>query len=270
MSNAYRVLRPKQKLVLLDMIRVYRKASSGDKVYPKGGFQYVWEVCEEDVSESAFYRIRQRLVAVGFFSCPAEIQSMRAGAATRFLPSRDWTNFMAKGIEAKKLAERNRSKKKRLSAKQRRLTDHRTSLGDDEISSRVSKRGRSDMLESGRSDTVENESTCSNEADSSRETDVSHMLESGRRTITIPTGQTEADTDIKTKAAKAGAVASEASPRDDSSDIEHLLAEIEQENRRANLQNFWLDEKPDLGVLVALSTDSSPGSTNREVFLAEE
>lgn len=127
-SDAYRVLTPKQKLLLNDMIRIYRKVSRGDNVYVKGGFEYVWEVCEEDVSESAFYHIRQRLVDIGFFEYPADIQTMRAGTARLFVPSRGWSSYKATPDEAKKLAKLNKSKKARIRDKQRRISKFRTSL----------------------------------------------------------------------------------------------------------------------------------------------
>jgi len=131
LGDAYRVLTPKQKLILIDMIRIYRKVSLGDKNYPKDGFEYVWEVCEEDVSESAFYLMRQRLVDLGFFDYPPEIQRMRAGTARRFLPSREWAGYKATPSESKVLAGRNKAKKTRIEDKQRRLAEFRASMGDD-------------------------------------------------------------------------------------------------------------------------------------------
>lgn len=41
--------------------------------------------------------------------------------------------------------------------------------------------------------------------------------------------------------------------------IDELLAEIEVENRRANLQAVWPGEKPDLHVLLSQTADAPQG-----------
>ncbi len=231
-SDAYRVLTPKQKLILNDMIRTYRKDSFGDKNYHKEGFEYVWEVCEEDVSESAFYRMRQRLVDLGFFDYPLEIQRMRAGVARLFRPSREWAGYKATPSESKVLAVRNKAKKTRIQDKQRRLAKFRASMGDDKNRSGVSERGRSDMLGRGRSRSVKTESTCSNEADPDPISGDSHMLERGRHSNTIPIAGSEVDYD-------------------------ELVAAVATENRQANLEAVWPGVKPDLSVLRSLINESS-------------
>ena len=105
------------------------------------------------------------------------------------------------------------------------------------------------MLERGRSDTVQSESACSNEADPDLKTGVSHMLERGRCINTIPIGDAEPDPDPKTTSVHATGV--------ESADIDELLSEIELENRRANLQAVWPNEKPDLSELHSLIADAS-------------
>lgn len=137
--DAYRILSATERLVLLAWIRVYHKASGADMTELEDGFEYVWAVCDEDVSEGAFYRARKRICLLGFFEQPPDIQSLRPGAPARFTPSREWLRYRATGEEAKAIARHNKTKKDRLRRAQRRRTKFRAEMGSDKNRKGMSK-----------------------------------------------------------------------------------------------------------------------------------
>ena len=238
-SDAYRVLTPTERLVLLDMLRLYNKASAGDKEYPDGGFNYVWQVCLENVSENYFYSARTRLCDLGFFDHPPEIQEMRPAAPTRFLPSREWSKYEATASEAKTLAKRNSEKKDRIRKKKRRRTDFRSSMGDNENRSSPKKVGRHDPTKVGRHNLRDEVSTPGNLADTTPDSGNSHPLKVGRYTITSM-GRVEECSDSLTES-------TEVAPE---SERGSLIAEIEAENRRAQK---WVPKRGEMHRMEALA-----------------
>lgn len=93
-SAAYRVLSPTEKLVLMDFIRKYYRASSGDKTDIRGaGFAYTFQDTLETVDAKTFYRARGRICAVGFFIRDDSLKRLQAGAVDVFIPSEGWRTF---------------------------------------------------------------------------------------------------------------------------------------------------------------------------------
>lgn len=126
---AYQDLSPTHRLVLLDMLRVYGRASNGDTVGVSSGFIYTYSHCQEVVSRNEFYRAIRRILEVGFFDAPPEKQELRAAAPRRFLPSNRWQKYEPAREQASKLRKRKAKKETRLARDRKRRTDFRTGLG---------------------------------------------------------------------------------------------------------------------------------------------
>ena len=125
-SDAYKVLKPWGKLILLYMIGTYQKASSfGQYAIPKG-FRYTFSSCSENVSERTFYRTVEDICRVGFFSTPPEIQEGRPAAAKRYHSSFDWNSYKPTKEESRMLEQYTYRKTDRMDGKSQRLTNYRT------------------------------------------------------------------------------------------------------------------------------------------------
>lgn len=127
-SPAYRVLTPSERIVLVDFLRTYSRASSWDSEPVPDGFNFSFAHCKEVVSEKWFYSAIKRILAVGFFDCPPEIQEGKPMAPRRFVPSRRWAKYKPSATEAKQLARFENGKRKRLDRHRKRRTDFRAGL----------------------------------------------------------------------------------------------------------------------------------------------
>lgn len=124
-SSAYRCLKPTERLILIDMIRVYSKVSKRGAERVPEGFPYTFPMCMEDVCETSFQRGIRTLMAKGFFSAPPTIQDDRPGSPKYYHQSYEWTKYEPSKEETRKLNEYNYKKKNRQKAKQRRMTNFR-------------------------------------------------------------------------------------------------------------------------------------------------
>ena len=93
-SAAYRILSPTEKLVLMDFIRKYYRASSGDKTdIRSAGFAFTYQDTLELIDSKTFYRARARICAAGFFKRDDSLKQLKAGAVDVFIPSDGWRTF---------------------------------------------------------------------------------------------------------------------------------------------------------------------------------
>lgn len=102
-SEAYRVLGHIARLVLIDMLRVYCRASAWDTRLVDGGFAYTLTMCDEPVSKNQFYDAVRRIQEVGFFEDRPDLREKRALAPRQFMPSRRWTKYKPTDAESAKL-----------------------------------------------------------------------------------------------------------------------------------------------------------------------
>lgn len=138
---AFRVLSPTEKLVLVDMLRIYRKASKGDTGVVLGGFNYTWSHCKTDVSERAFYKSRRRIVELGFFKVLGEDQAGRLGESHRFSTSELWKkDERVTAEQRRKLMKSDEAKKAKLKRGRDRKTDYLTK-GKPKKNQRTSRQG---------------------------------------------------------------------------------------------------------------------------------
>lgn len=132
-SAAYQTLSPVARLILIDMIRAYNHASSGDKVsIAASGFRYTFGDCRELADNHSFVDARRRICEHGFFRQAVELQAMKVGAPSVFLPSKEWRNFIPRGADARRL----QSRIKRKAATLRRNRERKTAF--------IQGKGRSD------------------------------------------------------------------------------------------------------------------------------
>ena len=242
-SQAYRVLTPTERLILIDMIRVYGKASAGDYETLSEGIEYTWSVCLEIVAEATFHRARKRICDIGFFESPLDIQSLRPGAPTRFMPSRKWAKCVATQSDANRLAKHNKAKKKRIREKQRRRSRFRSQIGNQENKKSMSKVGRSSLSKVSRDESKEEVSPCRNDADTNPENGKTGMSKLGRSYINH-VDSVESSTDARPDSQESVA----------ETDMETLIAEIEAENRRAQKWAPKLGEMHRMEALALLAT----------------
>lgn len=95
-SEAWLVLTPSQRNILLDWIRAYFHASSWEtKDITHEGFVYPWSACDVDVCESTFTAARQQICKVGFFESPVDLQDKVWHDGIRFIPSDRWRRYKA-------------------------------------------------------------------------------------------------------------------------------------------------------------------------------
>lgn len=103
-STAYRALTPTQRLVLIDMLRLYMRLSDFDKETLPDGFSYAFTNCHELLDERTFYDGRKRLVDVGFLERRDDLKRLTPGAPDVFSPSRRWTKYQPSDAEMARLA----------------------------------------------------------------------------------------------------------------------------------------------------------------------
>ena len=124
-SLAYQALPPTGRLVLIDMIRAYNAASSGDKASIAGiGFRYTYGDCLELVDSKSFFRARRRICEHGFFIEAVDLKALKAGAPSIYLPSIKWTKY----IPADDIAEKLEKRRKRKSAALQRSRDRKAAF----------------------------------------------------------------------------------------------------------------------------------------------
>lgn len=124
-SEAYRCLTKATRLILIDMMRTYWRASSFGRMNLSGGFTYSYATCREEISEKRFYEARQRLVDAGFFEFDPMIQPSDPQASKRYLPSSAWTKYKPTKDQRIHLAESNKAKKVRIAGKRQGLANYR-------------------------------------------------------------------------------------------------------------------------------------------------
>ena len=124
-SVAYLTLTSSEKLILLDMIRVYsQETHAGHRPVPQG-FPYTWRMCKENLSEPTFQKGVRNVCEKGFFEKPLSIQDHRSATATRYISSIDWEKYDLTETEERKLNSYSCKKENRLIAKAKRATDFR-------------------------------------------------------------------------------------------------------------------------------------------------
>ena len=103
----YRVLSAVEKLVLMEWLRTYGKASHGDTVdLGDTGVLFTFSQVREDVAESSFKRARRRLIQIGWFQSAPHLKPLRPGAPNRYLPSTDWRAYEPTAAESAALRKR--------------------------------------------------------------------------------------------------------------------------------------------------------------------
>lgn len=126
-KDAYRTLLPAQKLILIDMMRVYYRASRWDtENITDTGFTFTYKQCSEDLSAHAFYDALRAIVARGWFIEAVQLQELRAGAPKKYLPSRNWENYQGTPEERARLRQKQNRKAKRLQRDRQALTGLRS------------------------------------------------------------------------------------------------------------------------------------------------
>ena len=136
-SEAYRILSQTQRLILLDMLRVYCRASCWDTERVPEGFRFTYEQCEERISETGFYQVMRRLLKVGFLSAPPEIQEGRPAAPRRYLPCEDWRSYEPTADERRRLRGFENARKARLKKKKHRRANYWTNTSPNEDARQV-------------------------------------------------------------------------------------------------------------------------------------
>lgn len=119
-------------LVALDMARTYARASSFDtESIAEVGFEFPFGLCEAPVSGRYFYAIAlPTILAHGFFRPAPELQSLRPGAPSRYLPGREWEAYEPTAEEAELLRRFTRTKDSTLRRGRERRAKFRAALGD--------------------------------------------------------------------------------------------------------------------------------------------
>lgn len=124
-TAAYRTLTPNQKVILLDMMRQYHRASAFDtESIDKTGFQYTYGHCMEVVSDTAFYDAIKAILRRGWFECPPIMQEPRPAAPRRYIPSQKWRQYEPTELEGKSLVEKEEGKRAKLASDRLRVADH--------------------------------------------------------------------------------------------------------------------------------------------------
>jgi hypothetical protein len=130
LSLAYKILTHTQKLILIDMLRVYCSASWWDtQPVNAEAFCYTYKQCTETVSDKCFHGAVRRICRVGFFDAPLEIQEQAPAAPRRYRPSTDWRRHEPTRDEKRKIYRFEANKKSRITKKKRRRADFRAKLG---------------------------------------------------------------------------------------------------------------------------------------------
>ena len=119
-SAAYRVLSPIQKLVLLDMLRLYGRLSRFDREPLPDGFSYTFKNCLEGINETSFYDARKRLVDVGFMVRRDDLKRLTPGAPDVFSASSGWMKYQPSDAESARLASSEQRKQNSLARGQAR------------------------------------------------------------------------------------------------------------------------------------------------------
>lgn len=128
-SNAYRVLTPQGKNLLMEWLSHYGSHSHGDTKRLPVGIMFTWSACEIDIHEDTFSRVRKRLLEVGFLHYDPMDQTRRPAAPNHYKPSTEWRNYKPTKLEQKRMDEVDAKKKRRILKKNRRRTDFRSGLG---------------------------------------------------------------------------------------------------------------------------------------------
>lgn len=114
-SAAWRVLTAKEQWILTDWIECYNRASNNDRMDILDiGFAYSWGHCRIDVSERTFRSARRSIARRGWFRCPPQIQSLRPGSPSRFIPSQDWERYEPTALELQTRQRREKAKAGRI------------------------------------------------------------------------------------------------------------------------------------------------------------
>lgn len=127
-SDAYKVLTDFQSRILINFIGAYCRASNWGKRPVPDGFEFTHTTCGLDVSSKRFYQARRRIVDVGFFDCPPEVQVLRPSAPARFVASVDWKAYEPTAEEESRLRKRGAVRRKRLDRDRQRKTDFLSKL----------------------------------------------------------------------------------------------------------------------------------------------
>ena len=124
-SDAYLVLSFSARVVLIDMLRVYIKASQNEKINIRDvGFEYTFAMCRERISINSFGNSRKEVCRVGFFEMDSNLTLF--SYTNRYAPSIRWKSYKATDEEACVLKKHQDNKCKRLLKDKKRLIDFRT------------------------------------------------------------------------------------------------------------------------------------------------
>ena len=122
--DAWHMLSATERLVLLEMHRAFMRASRFDTEDISGeGFDFPQSYCRELVDDKTFQTARQKIVAVGWFDDPAELQSGKPGMPKRYAPSDRWRTYTPSPEEAAVLRRRRARLESRTKRDRRRRTD---------------------------------------------------------------------------------------------------------------------------------------------------
>ena len=115
-SLAYQSLSHASRLVLLDMLWAYGRASQGDTLRLDRGFRFTYGMCAEPIARGTFYRAIRELKAHGFFAEPLQLQPLVPGGPSVYVPSSDWRKFAntPEGQAAERTMQKFRTAKGRL------------------------------------------------------------------------------------------------------------------------------------------------------------
>ncbi len=102
-SQGWCALKPLARVILLEMLDVYFRASGWEKragPIARDGFYFAWSQCRESISENAFLAARKEILRVGFFTSPIE---RTLGGAMLFMPSATWRKYRFTESERKRI-----------------------------------------------------------------------------------------------------------------------------------------------------------------------
>ena len=122
--DAWHALTSTERLVLLEMIRVYDSASYHDTVsIDSKGFNYPWSYCCELVDPQTFYAATRSICRVGWFEERPDLQDVRPAAPKVYTPSDKWRRFKATGEKGERIRKAKARRQQELARGQKRKRD---------------------------------------------------------------------------------------------------------------------------------------------------
>jgi len=120
-SEAWCVLTPSHRLVLIEMLDAFNRVSSFDSVdITKTGFTFTHAACQTDVDYGTFKDARKQICRVGFFREAPELKDLTPASPTVYVTSREWEQYEASPDEAQRLQRAAKSKERRIQSGRKR------------------------------------------------------------------------------------------------------------------------------------------------------